>query len=74
MSVPTLKELDDSINLLTAYRDRLTKEVVSIAKKLQMSPKKISSTLEEHLELKELIEFTYNTEDVPQMISGSHVG
>ena len=24
--------------------------------------------------LKELIEFTYNTEDVPQMISGSHVG
>ena len=56
MSKPTQEELKKSIQELSEYRDRLTKEVVSIAKKLKMPQKKIASTLAEHSELKKIEE------------------
>ncbi len=54
MAEPTLEELKESIEALTAYRDRLHKEVSTIAKKLRMPQHKIDSTLKEHSELKEV--------------------
>ena len=54
MSEPSPAEFKETIQELTAYRDRLHKEVITVAKKLQMSPKKITITLEEHSEIKQI--------------------
>ena len=54
MPEPDIKELNESIELLSTYRDRLQKEVVNVAKKLQIPIKKIDSTLESHSELNEV--------------------
>ncbi len=51
MTKKNLNELDESIELLSNYRDRLEKEVITVAKKLQMPSTKITSTLEENEEL-----------------------
>ena len=54
MPEPDIKELNESIELLSTYRDRLEKEVMNVAKKLQIPIKKIDSTLESHSELNEV--------------------
>ncbi len=51
MSEPSPQELKESIEALSAYRDRLQTEVTSIAQKLQIPKRKIDSTLAEHSEL-----------------------
>ncbi len=47
----SLEELNESIELLINYRDRLQKEVTLIGNKLQMPPSKINSTLKDSHEL-----------------------
>ncbi len=54
MSEPSIEELNDSIDALTSYKDRLRKEIIAISQKLQMPSKKIDATLKEHAELKKL--------------------
>ena len=54
MPEPDIKELNESIELLSTYRDRLQKEIVNVAKKLQIPIKKIDSTLKSHSELNEV--------------------
>ena len=54
MSDPTSEELNQSIEALTSYRNRLRKEITTISQKLHMPQKKIDSTLSSHSELKEL--------------------
>ncbi len=54
MSDPTQEELKESIKQLSAYRDRLQTEVVSISQKLKMSQKKITSIINSHKELNQL--------------------
>tara|TARA_B100000029_G_scaffold94509_2_gene84709 strand:+ start:2063 stop:2287 length:225 start_codon:yes stop_codon:yes gene_type:complete len=54
MPDPSLKELNQSIELLSSYHDRLQKEVISVSKKLQMPEAKIKSSLENNSELTEL--------------------
>ena len=54
MPETSLKELNESIELLSGYHDRLQKEVIAMAKKLQMPTKKIDSTIESHAELIEI--------------------
>ncbi len=54
MSQATRQELQESINELTAYRDRLHKEVINIGKKLKLHPKNIESTVQNHEELANL--------------------
>ena len=54
MAQATSKELSDSIELLVAYRDRLQKEVINVAKKLQMPQKKIDSTIKGNSELRQI--------------------
>ncbi len=56
MSEATPQELKNSINELTAYRDRLAKEVITVSQKLKIPQKKIDSTLQEHSELKQVNE------------------
>ncbi len=54
MSKPTLEELNESIQQVSEYRDRLHGEVVKVAQKLKMPQKKIDSTLKAHTELQHL--------------------
>ncbi len=59
MLEPTQIELEQSIEELTIYRDRLRAEVINVAQKLRMPPKKVDSTLKEHPELKKIEKVLY---------------
>ena len=48
---PTVEELQESIDELSAYRDRLYKDVVALGQKLRLPQKKIDATVKEHPEL-----------------------
>lgn len=48
---PSVEELQESIDELSAYRERLYNDVVGIGKKLRLSQKKIDATVNEHPEL-----------------------
>ncbi len=54
MSEPSLQELQESIEELEAYRDRLHKEVLTVAKKLRLPQNKVEATISEHTELRRL--------------------
>ena len=54
--LPTLEELQASIDELAAYRERLFQDVVGLGKKLRLSQKKIDSTVAAHPELQRLDE------------------
>ena len=60
MSEPNLDELNESIELLITYRDRLQEEVTSIAKKLQMPQSRISSILKGNSELNNINQMIMN--------------
>ena len=47
----SIEELQESIDELSAYRERLYNDVVGLGKKLRLSQKKIEATLSEHPEL-----------------------
>ncbi len=51
MSQPSSKELQESIQELTAYKKRLTEEVLNIGQKLRMPKDKLDATIQEHPEL-----------------------
>ncbi len=48
---PSIEELQESIDELSTYRERLYNDVLGLGKKLRLSQKKIDSTLSEHPEL-----------------------
>lgn len=48
---PTVQELQESIDELSAYRERLYNDVIGLGKKLRLSQKKIDATINEHPEL-----------------------
>ena len=54
--LPSIEELQESIEELAAYRERLFQDVVGLGRKLRLSQKKIDSTVAEHAELKRLDE------------------
>ncbi len=56
MPDPTLQELQDSIEELEAYRNRLREDVISMGKKLKLPQKRIDATVAEHAELQRLEE------------------
>tara|TARA_Y100001933_G_scaffold102044_1_gene102599 strand:+ start:94 stop:327 length:234 start_codon:yes stop_codon:yes gene_type:complete len=47
----SIEELQESIDELSAYRERLYNDVVGLGKKLRLSQKKIDATISEHPEL-----------------------
>ena len=48
---PSVEELQESIDELSAYRERLYNDVIVLGKKLRLSQKKIDATVSEHPEL-----------------------
>ena len=54
MESPSINELNDSIEALSNYRDRLRKEVISISNKLRIPAKKIDLSLKQHSELEKI--------------------
>ena len=54
MADPTLQELQDSIEELEAYRNRLRDDVIAMGKKLRLSQKRVDATVAEHAELQRL--------------------
>ncbi|BEV36077.1 hypothetical protein [Synechococcus sp. M16CYN] len=54
---PTVDELQESIDELFAYRERLYKDVVGLGKKLRLSQKKIDATIKDHPELTRIDKF-----------------
>ena len=48
---PSVEELQESIDELSAYRERLYNDVIGLGKKLRLSQKKIDETVNEHPEL-----------------------
>ena len=48
----TQKELNDSIDELSRYRDRLRSEIINISQKLRMSKVRIQAALDSNDELK----------------------
>ena len=53
MSDATPEELQQTIEDLKSYRDRLRNEIISIGKKLRMPQKKIDASLADHAELQQ---------------------
>ena len=53
---PSLQELQESIDELATYRERLYHDVVNLGKKLRLSQKKIDATIAAHPELQRLDE------------------
>ena len=56
MTETTHKELDESIQALKSYRDRLRNEIKNISQKLHIPKDKIEITLKEHSELNSIEE------------------
>ena len=56
MADPTLQELQDSIEELEAYCNRLRDDVIAMGKKLKLPQKRIEATVAEHAELQRLEE------------------
>ncbi|MDP6171084.1 MAG: hypothetical protein QF702_02880 [Prochlorococcaceae cyanobacterium ETNP2_MAG_10] len=54
MSDATPEELQQTIEDLKSYRDRLRNEIISIGKKLRMPQKKIDASLADHAELQQI--------------------
>ena len=54
MPEPTQEELEESIQALRTYRDRLKNEVTSISQKLRIPEKQVKSSLKDHAELKQI--------------------
>ena len=50
----TSKELNESIEQLKTYRDRIRQEIKSMSQKLRISKSSIEITLEENVELKNI--------------------
>ena len=53
---PSLQELQESIDELATYRERLYQDVVNLGKKLRLSQKKIDATIAAHPKLQRLDE------------------
>ncbi|MCP9887967.1 hypothetical protein KBY96_08505 [Cyanobium sp. ATX 6A2] len=50
-AVPSQEELEESIEQLTAYRDRLIKDVIGMGQRLKLPQKQVDFTLTQHPEL-----------------------
>tara|TARA_Y100001968_G_C19250105_1_gene663971 strand:+ start:495 stop:704 length:210 start_codon:yes stop_codon:yes gene_type:complete len=56
MKEPSLQELNDSIQELSAYKEKIKKEVIAAGQKLRMPKDKVYKTLYEHFELDKIDE------------------
>lgn len=56
MTEPSLEELQESIEELAAYRERLETDIRGLGQKLRMPPKKVEAAVDEHAELQRISE------------------
>ena len=56
MTEPSLDELQESIEELAAYRERLETDIRNLGQKLRMPPKKVEAAVNEHAELQRICE------------------
>ena len=54
MIEPSPEDLNESIESLTAYRDRLVADVTSLGQRLKLPQKKVEATLASHAELQRI--------------------
>ncbi|WP_094555183.1 hypothetical protein [Synechococcus sp. 1G10] len=54
MSEPSLQELNDSIEVLAAYRDRLVADVTAMGQRLKLPQKQVDATLASNAELQRI--------------------
>ena len=54
--IPTPEELQETIEELSTYRERLFNDVIGLGKKLRLSQKKIDATVKEQPELNRIDE------------------
>ena len=54
MSDPTLQELLESIEVLTAYKERLIADVSAMGQRLKLPQKKVDATIASHAELQRI--------------------
>ncbi len=54
MSDTKPQDIKDSISELSDYRQRLAKEVITMAQKLKMPPKQIDAIIKDHAELTQI--------------------
>ena len=54
MAEPTLDELNESIEMLSSYRDRLKTEFSNVAEKLQMPKTRVDFSLKNHSEINQI--------------------
>ena len=64
---PTVQELQESIDELSIYRERLFNDVVGLGKKLRLSQKKIEATIKDHPELTRIDEILQQLNDQREM-------
>ena len=60
---PTVEELQESIDELSSYRERLYNDVIGLGKKLRLSQKKIEATIKDHPELARIDEILQQLND-----------
>jgi len=53
-SDPSRQELEESIDQLTSYRDRLVKDVIGMGQRLKLPQKQVEFTLTQHPELQKI--------------------
>ena len=53
-SDPSPQELEESIDQLAAYRDRLVKDVIGMGQRLKLPQKQVEFTLAQHPELQKI--------------------
>ena len=72
MTEPSLDELQESIEELGAYRQRLESDIRALGQKLRMPPTKVEAAVEDHAELQRICEILAQLErQRDAMASGS---
>ena len=60
MQSPTEEDFKESIKELSEYKNRLEKEVITIAQKLKMPNEKIKSIINSHKEINDIEKILFN--------------
>ena len=68
----TSKELNDSIELLKTYRDRLKEEIITMSQKLRISQSTIAVNLTENIELKNIDKILKKLDDQMNQLSNEN--
>ena len=72
MAESSLSELQESIEELTAYMERLRKDVIGMGQKLKLPQKRINASIAEHPELQRLTQILHQLEEQVRTVKASN--